>query len=315
MGGSSWVQHPVIASGQAVVSPAWLSELGVPRRTITRRLESGEWRKLLPRAILLNRTEPTDEQRVHAALLYARHGAILTGLWALRRHGLRRIPEPREVHVLIDNVHTTQSRAFAMVERTKRMPRPVRRGGLAVAPIPRAILDAARRLTSTDQIRAMMAESVQRRRCTAQALLHEIAEGPRTGSARLRAALAPVLDNVHSVAEADAWELWRRAGLPPCQWNVKIFDADGNYIATPDAWCRKVAFAWEIDSRDHHSEDDDFANTIARNARYAAVGIVVLQTLPAWLRSKPDEVIAQLRAAYETAKRRPRPDIRTRSPS
>lgn len=304
----------MFAGGQAVVSPAWLRELGVPRRTINHRIESGEWRKLLPRAILLNRTEPTDEQRIRAALLYALDGSILTGLWALRRYGMRRLPEPREVHVLTADTRTIRSKEFALVERTKRLPPLLRRGGLPVAPVQRAVLDAARRLKSIDQIRAIMAEATQRRWCTAQALLAEIADGPRAGSARLREALAPVLDDVHSVAEADAWELWQRSGLPPCQWNVKIFDADGNYLAKPDAWCEEVAFAWEIDSRDHHSEDDDFANTVARNARYAAAGIVVLQTLPAWLRSEPDEVIAQLRATYETAERRPRPDIRTQRP-
>ncbi|MFD8499742.1 hypothetical protein [Amycolatopsis sp. NPDC059657] len=307
----SWAEQPVVVSGQAVVSPAWLAELGVPRRTITRKCESGDWQKLLPRAILLNRGAPTDEQRLRAALLYARAGAVLTGLWALRRYGLRRIPQPREIHVLVIKARNVHDRAFVRVERTRRMPRPCFRGELPLAPIHRAIVDTARLLPGRDQIRAIMAEAVQRRLCTAQALLTEIAGGPRAGSARLRAALAPVLNNVHSVAEADAWELWQRSGLPPCQWNVKIFDEHGNYIAMPDAWCEEVAFAWEIDSREFHSEDDDFATTVARNARYAAAGVVVLQTLPAWLKSEPDKVIAQLRAAYETAKRRPRPDIRT----
>ncbi|SDY88482.1 hypothetical protein SAMN05421504_107310 [Amycolatopsis xylanica] len=294
-----------------MVSTAWLRELGVPGRTITRRCEpGGTWQKLLPRAILLSRAVPTEDQRIAAALIYAGENAIVTGLSALRRYGLRQAPAPNRVHLLAPRGAVT-SRDFVVIEATTRLPRSRIRMDVPVAPIPRALIDAARRLSNPRAVQAMMAEAIQRRDCTVAALAQELADGPKVGSSLARKALIPLLDGVHSVAEADAWELWQRSGLPACQWNVKIFDEHGNFIAKPDAWCRKVGFAWEIDSRDHHSEDDDFANTVARNARYAAAGIVVLQTLPAWIRSEPDKVIAQLRAAYEAAERRPCPNTRT----
>ncbi|MFD6067614.1 hypothetical protein [Amycolatopsis lurida] len=174
--------------------------------------------------------------------------------------------------------------------------------------MPRAVIDAARRTPDSDSIVAMMAEAVQERHCLPQALAVEIDERSRFDPRLLRA-VAPILGGAHSVAEADAWSLWARSGLPALRWNVKIFDAEGRFVAKPDGWCDEVGFAWEVDSRGHHAKGDDFRATLARNARYAAAGIVVLQTLPSRLRTEPDVVLDELRAAFRGAQRRPRPDV------
>ncbi|OXM53941.1 hypothetical protein [Amycolatopsis alba] len=178
-----------------------------------------------------------------------------------------------------------------------------------MAPVPRAVIDAARRLTDEDEIQAMMAESVQRRFCTTAMLTEELDQAGRTGTALPRKALVPLLAGARSVAEADAWRLWRRSGLPPGHWNVPIFDANGNHIATPDFWCDEFALAWEIDSYRHHANLDDHRATVARNARYVAAGIVVLQTLPSRLRTEPELVLGELHAAFRTARARPRPNV------
>ncbi len=290
-----------------------LEQIGVPRRTISRRCATGgPWRTLLPGIVLLSSGTPTDEHRIRAALLHARRDAVLTGTWALRRHGLERVPRQEEIHVLIPANHGVADVEFAHVERTHRLPRPHLRGGLPVAPVPRAVIDAARRLTNGDEIQALMAEAVQRRFCTTDMLSHELDQAGRAGTALPRKALTPLLAGARSVAEADAWHLWQRSGLPPGHWNVPIFDADGNYIATPDFWCDEIAFAWEIDSYRHHTSLEDHRATVARNARYVAAGIVVLQTLPSRLRTEPDRVLSELQAAFWSAQRHPRPNVAIR---
>ncbi len=291
-----------------------LEQIGVPRRTISRRCApDGPWRTLLPGIILLSNGEPTDEHRVRGALLHARNDAVLTGTWALRRYGLERVPAKEEVHVLIPANRGVADVGFAHVERTHRLPRPRLREGVPAAPVPRAVIDAARRLTDDDEIQAMMAESVQRRFCTTAMLEDELDQAGRAGTAIPRRALTPLLAGANSVAEADAWRLWRRSGLPPGRWNVPIYDADGTYIATPDFWYDRVAFAWEIDSYRHHTSLDDHRATVARNARYVRAGIVVLQTLPSRLRTEPDLVLGELHAAFRTAQARPRPNILLRN--
>lgn len=288
-----------------------LEELGVPRRTIWRRCEcGGVWRMLLPGVVLLGNGEPTDEHRIEAALLRAHEGSVLTGVHALRRYGLRNLPPTEEVHVLVPAERAITSTGFVHIERTRRLPSPRIRAGLPTAPVFRAVIDAARRTADQDVAVAMAAEAVQRRLCPPWALAEELDRQHRAETRALLPMLEPILSGAHSVAEADAWNLWARSGLPKFQWNVSVFDAAGRFVAKPDGWCDEVALAWEIDSRGYHSEGDHFRATLARNARYAAAGIVVLQTLPSRIRSEPDKVLAELRAAFESARRRPRPDVR-----
>lgn len=294
-----------------VVRAALLERLGMERRTIYRRcLPGGPWRRLLPGIILLSNAEPTDRQRIEAALLRGGPQSRVTGLWAARLHGLRYIPEPADVHILVPHEREITSAGFVTVERTTRLPAAVTRDGFPVAPAHRAVLDATRRMREFDPIRALLADAVQRGRCSPEMLARELERGSQRGSALPRRALTELLGGAHSIAEGDGFWLWKRSGLPEPQRNVAIYDTDGRYIGTPDAWCDDVAFAWEIDSRDVHFGLDGYADTLARNARYAAAGIVVLQTLPSRLRREPEAVMAELRAAYAAAARRPRPTVR-----
>nr|WP_211323245.1 hypothetical protein [Amycolatopsis palatopharyngis] len=294
-----------------VVRTSELEEIGLARRTIYQRcLPGGPWRRLLPGVILLNSGVPSDRQRIDAALLRGGSDAMVTGLWAARSYGLRRTPEPAEVHLLVPAEREVTSVGFALVERTIRLPPPVQLHGIPIAPAERAVLDAARRMRDFDDIRAMLAEAVQRGRCRPEVLARELQLGSQRGSALPRRAIIELLAGARSVAEGDALHIWKRAGLPEAEWNKPVYDEYGVYVGTPDAWLDSVAFAWEIDSREFHFEIAGYARTLARNARYSAAGVVVLQTLPIRLRTEPDAVINELRAAYAAAQRRPRPPLR-----
>ncbi|MGK3202538.1 hypothetical protein [Amycolatopsis sp. MEPSY49] len=254
-------------------------------------------------------SEPTDEQRLRAGLLRGGERSMITGLWALRRHGLRQVPDSDEVHLLVPHEREVTSAGFALVERTTRLPNAVTRDGVPIAPVHRAVLDGARRIRDFDTVQGMLAEAVQRRRCTPEQLDRELSRGSQRGSAIPRRALQALLEGVESVAEADAWEIWKHSGLPAAEWNVSVFDRHGAFISKPDAWCEDVAFAWEIDSRTYHENGDHYATTLARNARYSAAGIIYLQTLPSRLRTEPGRVITELCDSYAAACARPRPPV------
>jgi hypothetical protein len=311
-----WTKHPLVTghpNSPDVVRVSELEEIGMPRSSVYRRcLPGGPWRRLLPGVILLHAAEPTDEQRLKAALLRGGEGSMITGLWALRRHGLAQVPEPDDVHLLLPHEREITSAGFAVVERTTRLPKSVVRDGVPVAPVSRAVLDGARRIRDFDTVQAMLAETVQRRRCTAEQLDRELSRGSQRGSALPRRALQALLSGAESVAEADAWEIWKLSGLPPAEWNVGVFDRHGTFISKPDAWCEDIAFAWEIDSRRYHEGGDHYAATLARNARYSAAGVVYLQTLPSRLRTEPHKVISELRDTYAAAAARPRPPVTCR---
>lgn len=312
----TWAQKPglLLANSQdGVIRVQTLEALRVPAYTTYRRcLPDGPWRRVLPGVVSLSTGPVSRAQQVSAALLYGGEGALLTGAEACRRHGIRESIDDVSVHVLIPAARKRLSSGFVVVERTERMPGPVIRGGVPLAPLPRALLDASRRLSTFDPCRALLAEALQRGLATHAELDSELSQGSNRGSAIPRKVVAELADGAHSVAEIDGQTIWARAGLPPARWNGRLFTRDGSYIATPDAWCVEVALAWEIDSATHHGDPAGFARTLARNARYAAAGVLVLQTLPARLRTEPATVIKELRAAYAAAAARQRPDVEFR---
>lgn len=257
--------------------------------------------------MLLSSAVPTRQQQVEAALLYAGPDAVVTGLEACRRYGLRAVPEDGRVHLLTPLDRKVHGSEYVVIERTKRLPAPIVRDGVPLAPMSRAVLDACRRLGAHEPVSALVAEAVQRGRVQPARLLSELNRGSSRGSAVPREVLKDVLAGARSVAEIDAIRVWKRTNLPEPQRNVQLYDRHGTYVATPDGWFDEVGLAWEIDSFAFHFGRDDYAKTVARNSRYAAAGITVVQTLPTRLRSEPDAVAAELTAAYEAAASRPRP--------
>jgi hypothetical protein len=279
-----------------------LEELGLLRQTAYRRCQpGGPWQRPLPGVMLLCNTSPTRQQQVEAALLYAGPDAIVTGVEACHRFGLSTALQDEHVHLLVPQDRKVHSSDYVIIERTTRLPEPVVRAGVPLAPMIRSVLDACRRLRAHEPVSALITEAVQRGRLHPAHLLSELERGSSRGTAVPREVLKDVLAGARSVAEIDAIRVWERTDLPEPQRNVRLYDKHGEYVATPDAWLDDVGLAWEIDSFAFHFSRDDYARTVARNSRYAAAGIPVVQTLPTRLRTEPEAVAAELTAAYRAA--------------
>ncbi|WP_354003498.1 hypothetical protein [Rhodococcus spelaei] len=290
-----------------------LREAGMSGYAIDARCRSGgPWQRILPGLILLHNGIPTQRQRRSAALRYCGADAVLTGRAALAEHGYLSSEAAGDVHVLIPHARRLQSMDFLTVERSARMPNPVQLGSLACAPITRALLDAARRITDIRTVRALISEVVQRGDATPSDLLAELNFGSRRGTALPRKVLEEVGENAHSVAEIDAFELWKRSGLPLMLPNKIVEDSRGRFLARPDGWFDDVALAWEIDSHDWHLGAEEHDHTLKRRATMQSAGIVVMATLPSHLRLEPGRIIDNLRDHYELARSRPRPNVRIR---
>ncbi len=292
-----------------VASRAALLELGVASSTVAHRCRhGGQWRRLIPGVILVAGGRPTRYQLVRAALVHAGQGAVVTGIEALRRHGVRRLPDDDDVHVLIPHDRHVRSRSFVVVERTIRPP--AASGPLPLATPARALIDAARRMTALDEVRAMIADAVQRGICLIEDLEEELTAATMVGSALARRVLKEVSAGVRSAAESWAMALLRRSTLPSPEWNVGVRDQDGQLLAVVDCWWDSLAVAWEIDSHEFHLGPADHERTTRRRAALAAAGVVVVPTVPSRLRSEPLVVLRELRSALDHAARRPRPSIR-----
>lgn len=315
-----WANEPDVLSQYSVhqvIRAKTLESLGMNSKVIYRKcLPGGPWRRLLPGVILLHNNDPTPDQLVHAALLYAGAAAIVTGEEACRRYGLRlNVPAPGEhrIHVLIPHHLKRISTDFVTVERTKRLPRPWLRAGVPLAPLARATTDFVRRIRIVNVVGQAMIEAVQRGGCTPQALAEELDRGTKRGTALPRRLLSEWA-RARSVAEAEAQKLARALTHPPTHQNEVLYDHAGDYAGRPDFWWDDVGLAWEIDSLDFHFRSADYARTLRRNSRYASLGIAVVQTLPSRLRTEPKAVLDELRAAYATALTRPRPPVSVGEP-
>jgi hypothetical protein len=127
---------------------------------------------------------------------------VITGLDALELHGMQRAPRPTgPVHVLLPPERRVAGCGLVLVERTTRLPDPLP-GRWPPAPLARAVLDFSRRTGGRDQVRAAIAEVVQRRRCTPAELAAELAAGSQLHSKLPREVLSEVSDGIRSAAEA-----------------------------------------------------------------------------------------------------------------
>jgi len=290
---------------QGVITRAQALECGMTERVVDYRIRcGGPWQTLLPGVYLTHIGRPACEQREMAVLLYAGPRSVLTGAAALRRHGLS-AGQPsagaRDQRTPVDVLVPVGSRradvAFARLHRTSRLPAPFCVAGeIRFALPPRAVADTVRPMTDLADVRAVVAEAVQRGRCSIQHLAGELTAGPAPGSGLFRRALAEVAEGIRSAVEGDLRDLIRWARLPTPLYNPRLL-VNGEFLAMPDCWWPESGVAGEADSRAWHISPDDWEQTLARHARMSAHGIIVLHLTSQRIRFKRREVAEDIRRA------------------
>ncbi len=303
--------HAILDRQSDVITRAQARSAGVTEAAARHRLRpGGPWQALLPKVYLAATGEPSTAQRQIAAQLYGGAASVITGPAAALAHGIR-APHSPVIDVLVPLTCQHRDAGFARLHRTSRMPpRVYRFGPIRYALAPRAVADTARALDSLRDVQAIVADAVQRGRCTTAELLSELDCGPRGGSALLREALTDVADGIRSAAEGDLHDLLRKSRLPAPLLNASLYDG-GTFIACPDAWWPRFGVAVEVDSREWHMSPEDHARTLERQRRMATYGIVVLPFTPRQIRREPQHVITQIRDALISAQGRPPLTLRT----
>jgi hypothetical protein len=274
---------------------------------IVRCRPGGPWQRLLPGVLLLSTDEPSRRQRLRAALAYAGEGATITGVDAATLDHDLGVDAGEDVHVLVPAARRAVTNSYVVVERTTRMPSVIERDGLRYAPVPRAVLDAARRERDAVRLRALLSGPVHCGVCSVAELRAELDAGNQHGSAAPRAALRAVSDGVFSLVEALARRVARGAPLPMPRWNVPIRDVTGALLGVVDAWWDEVALAWEVGSQ--HFRLGPAAQCSDSDGALTASGVIVLRTPPEQLRDDPDGVRQDLVEAFHRAADRVRPPV------
>ena len=244
------------------------------------------------------------------ALLYGGPGSVITGPAALPCHRIRG-PMPEFIDVLVPVTWQRRDTGFVRLRRTRRLPGEFRDfGPLRYALAPRAVGDTVRGMSILREVRAVVADAVQRRRCTLGELVAELNEGARRDSGLFRLALSEVVAGSRSAAEADLMNLLAKSGLPMPLFNAEIW-ADDEFIAKPDGWYPEFGIAIEVDSTEWHILPDDHERDVARQTRMGKHLIVVLRFKPHQIRTQPADVLSQIKDAIERARGRPRLKVGT----
>ncbi len=301
----------LLAKQLNVVARRQLLRLGMTDRMLHARVrESGQWQILLPGVYLTVTGTPTLNQKEMAAQLYAGPGSVITGPMALFHYSIRP-PSLAVIHVLVPARRRRRSISFVQVQRTVRLPdRNMSSGPIRFVPVARAVADTARQLDSLRDVRGVIADAVQLRRCTLRQLADELTSGPVRNSARFRSVLAEVGEGIRSAAEGDLRDLITRARLPMPLFNPSLYDG-GAFIAKPDAWWPDAGVAVEVDSRAWHLSPEAWEHTIARHNLMEKLGMGVLHFTPRQLREESPLVIDRIRGALEKGRLRPPLSIRT----
>lgn len=294
----------------AVAVRKHLLELGFSSATLAQKCRpGGGWTRLFLGVYLVTGGTPSRRQLVRGALLRAGPLTFLTGYEAARRHGVRRLPADQCIHVLVPHGRRIASQGPMLVERTNRPWTGTLIDGFPVVTLARALIDAARKESGLDVIRAFIADAVQRQLCAPDALAEELKNLRLGGTSLPRRVLYEVSDGVRSAAEAWSRSLVHRSSLPSPQWNVLVRSISGEQLAIVDGWWDDVGLAWQIDSVEFHLAPSDYARTMEQHSALLANGVMTVHTVPSRLKKDPAGVIAELRGAYRAAAQRPRPNV------
>jgi hypothetical protein len=296
----------------SVVSRGQLLGLGMKDNAMQYRVRTGgPWQALLPGVYLGLTGTPNLLQKEMAALLYAGPGSLITGPVALMHHGLRCREVLETVDVLVPAGRRRNSIGFVRLHRTVRMPeRIVSSGPVRLVEVARAVADTVRLLADLRDARAVVADAVQRGRCTVLDLARELRDGPIRDSAMFRSVLGEVAEGIRSTAEGDLRDLISAARLPMPLFNASLYVGD-TFLARPDAWWPTAGVAAEVDSYEWHLSPADADRTRKRHDLMGAAGVIALHFSPRQIRRERTEVARLIRDALKSGLNRPPLPIRT----
>lgn len=249
-------------------------------------------RRVFPSVYASHRGPLVRDDRLVAASLWAGPDAVLTGGWALARHGLDLPREPGVTRFLVPPTRRTRSGPYGVVtSRSTVEVRSVVRNDVAVAVVERALADAGRyHEFPSGELEALTLSALQRRLTTPDRLDDTLVlRGPQGvgGVARGLLAFRRGAWSVPEAILADA--VAHRRDLPVMLANPVLTTRAGVRIGIPDGYFVEAGVAVQVHSRTYHSGPDGrgrnrWEATVERDQEYQRHGIVVVPVTPATLR-------------------------------
>jgi hypothetical protein len=286
---------------------------------------TGPWQQLLPGVYLLHRGPATAEDRLRAALLYAgravpaqhtrgrtaagQSAAMVTGLAALAARGFASAPPLLSLDaldVLVPRTRRLRSTGFAHLIRTAALPAPELVGGVALAPVARALADAVAGLPDAASVRRLLTEAVRDGHCEPGAIVSELAAARLLARPHVVGAVDALLAEGRARAEDRLYALVREGGMPEPLWNVDLRLPGGPHLGGVDAFWPEQAVAVELDTRaprfcGSFEDDAHWEAGAAKREHLERLGITVVHITPRKLRETPHQQAVVVRTALTAA--------------
>ncbi|MEU4563347.1 type IV toxin-antitoxin system AbiEi family antitoxin domain-containing protein [Actinoplanes sp. NPDC023936] len=275
---------------------------------IRHRIESGRWQRVHLGVYLTHTGPVTETAQWWIASLAVGNGrpALLAGVTALRVLGLRVPGTPDDagaIHIVVPARMTEKDPPWnVIVHRSRYLSHAdvCRTGAVPCTTAARSVVDAAQwALTDTAAI-TLVAAVVQQRVAGVEELAAALRARRRVRRRQvIAAALADAGGGSESAYEVEFLRLCRRAGLPePARQAVRT-DREGRRRYR-DVFFEPWGVHVEIDGSQHMEVRGWYADMRAGNE--VAISGVRLLRFPGWaVRHRPDEVVADVRAALTAA--------------
>lgn len=285
----------LLARQDGLITLAQAAELGISRRAVGRRVESGQWRRVAPRVAQAYGEPLTPQVRVRTAALWS--GGVVSGMAAAWHHGLVDRPGPI-VDVTVPRRRNPGALHGVRVRRRDLDPRDVvRHDGLPVLGAPLAALEVAVLLPGGGAI----LDHALRRRIRWPDLLAAYRRAMGTaGSGRMRVLVVAAADRADSEAERILFRLLREAGITG--W-TRAFRFGGREL---DLAFEEGRVAVELDGWAWHVDHDRFTEDRRKQNALVQAGWTVLRFTWHDLTDDPKAVVTEIRRAL----RLPRHDAR-----
>ncbi len=300
---------------QCGVIARWQALGLITEKALRHKVGSGRWRSVHRGVYLAYGGTLTDVQRWWIATLAVRpttndstvdgRSAHLAGTTALQALGLRGVRSDR-IHVLVAHSRRVTMPAGVTLHRTTDLPSydlHIRRQ-LPVTTPGRSVVDAAAWARSDDEAGLVIAASFQQRLVSASDIATVLNRRPAVRRRLLIIETArDCAEGSHSVGELGLVGLCRRARLPTPTRQLRRRDATGR-IRFLDACFDDWKLVVEIDGAHHANVGQMWDDDVRQNDLQLA-GYVVLRYPVFMVRTQPQRVVAEIRAALLAAGWRP----------
>jgi hypothetical protein len=275
-------------------------------------LRSRRWRRICRDVVMTSNGPMSRPQQLWAAVLTAGPSALLAGTTALTEAGVRGlregtlrilVPADRKVSLRIPKMPADMPPI--RVSRTRVLPDDHRLAGSPPRAITaRALIDAAVWAPSGAAARTIIAMTFQQRRVTPEQVFEVLATRrslPRAGL--IKQTVHDVAGGAQALSEIDFKVLCQSFNLPSPDRQERRTDATGRtrYL---DAYWKQWQIHAEVDGS-HHMDAQHWVDDMVRQNDLWISGDRVLRFPASLIRSRPEVVVGQLRAALTAAGWRP----------